>query len=424
MHLDRPISRRVWLQLLGAGALAQAVGGRSSVAAAQAPMPAFTGPAANPFWNAVGPFATYPQKLPLILLTDRPVQLETPRAYFASPITSNAAFYVRWHLDGHPHRVDLGKFALTLEGAVRRPCSFTYEDLLRRFTSRDVVAVNQCSGNSRSIILPRVPGSQWGHGAMGCAKWTGVPLRALLEACEPTSGAMQIQFEGMEQGPGQPGHGAYRFAKSLSYPDPVMDDILVAYAMNDAPLPLLNGFPLRLVVPGFFATYWVKALAHIRLLTQPDANYWTAKAYRIPDTPRGHITPAQAKDPAIKKVPLGRMPVRSLIIGPDDCDALVADLPTVVHGVAFSGMGDIDRVEVSSDAGNSWSQAALAESLGRYAFRMWRWPWVPAQPGTYKLQVRARDTRGNIQTSAPFWNPSGYGFSGIVTQQVQVGRAR
>src|SRR6476660_6974557 len=169
---------------------------------------AFTGPRANSHWNSVGPYVTEPQKVPLILLTDRPVQLETPRHYFRTAFTPNEAFYVRWHLDGIPNAVDLKNWKLRIEGNVTRPLALDLPDLMTKFKPVSVAAVNQCSGNSRSRLQPRVPGGQWGHGAMGEAMWTGVRLRDLLNAAGMKSGSLQVQLQGLEQGEGPEGTGS------------------------------------------------------------------------------------------------------------------------------------------------------------------------------------------------------------------------
>src|SRR5262249_49388620 len=175
--------------------------------------------------------------------------------YFSSAFTPNEAFYVRWHLDRIPNAVDLKRFRLRVEGNVRTPLELSLSELMNRFRPESVAAVNQCSGNSRSRFLPRVPGGQWGNGAMGNALWTGVRLRDLLSAAGLRSGSLELQFQGLDLGQGPEGLGSRQFLKSLDLDNPVIDQCLAAYAMNGAPLPVLNGFPLRLVVPGFFATY-------------------------------------------------------------------------------------------------------------------------------------------------------------------------
>jgi len=172
------------------------------------PLPSFTGPGPNPYWNGVNPFVSYPQKLPLLRMTDRGIQLETPRPYFLTPFTPNAAFYVRYHLDLIPNAVDLSTWRLSVEGNVERPLQVGFEELVKSFKAASVAAVNQCSGNSRSRFQPRVPGAQWGNGGMGNARWTGVRLRELLASAGIKSGTVQLQFQGLDRGPGPEGKGA------------------------------------------------------------------------------------------------------------------------------------------------------------------------------------------------------------------------
>src|SRR5438128_5701961 len=275
------LSRRSLLASVGSGAAGRTFAGWAPAPAAPpaaTALPSFTGPAANPYWNGVNPFVSYPQKLPLLRMTDRGIQLETPRPYFLTPFTPNAAFYVRYHLDLIPNAVDLSTWRLSLEGNVERPLQLRFDELVKNFKAVCVVAVNQCSGNSRSRFQPRVPGAQWGNGGMGNARWTGARLRELLAAAGIKSGTVQLQFQGLDRGPGPEGKGADAVMKSLELTDPALDDALVAYLMNDEPLPMLNGFPVRLVVPGKFGVYWVKHLTWIRALTSEDTNYWMATA--------------------------------------------------------------------------------------------------------------------------------------------------
>jgi len=424
------VTRRMWLTVLGIAGSGWLFG-RTVPAAAQVsrqaaqPLPDFTGPGANPYWNSTSAFAIYPQKLPLLRLTDRAIQLETPRPYFLTTITPNEAFYVRYHLDRIPNEIDLATWRLEIQGNVERPRQLRLEDLMKNFSAVSVVAVNQCSGNSRSRFQPRVPGGQWGNGAMGNAKWTGVPLRELLAVAGIKPGTAQIQFEGLDRGAGPEGKGSHAFVKSIDAHDPVLVEAIVAYAMNDAPLPMLNGFPVRLVVPGKFATYWMKHLTWIRAITQEDKNFWMLPAYRIPDIPRGDTTPLDVAAGRVKMVPIGsvNLPVRSFIIAPDGASKLLPGLPIRVQGIAFSGDGPVTKVEVSADDGKTWATAALGADLGPHAFRTWEFHWVTPRPGTYTLAVRATDAKGHVQPDSGVWNPGGYLWNKIERQDVVVGTA-
>jgi DMSO/TMAO reductase YedYZ molybdopterin-dependent catalytic subunit len=385
--------------------------------------PEFTGPGANPYWTSPGQIATYPQKAPLILLTDRPVQLETPRHYFLSTFTPNDAFFVRWHLQTIPNSVDLKEWRLHVEGNVERPLALSVPELISRFKSASVAAVNQCSGNSRSRLQPRVAGGQWGNGAMGNAAWTGVKLREILDEAGIKTGSLQVQFEGLDRGLGPKGFGSNRFMKSLDLTNPVIDECLVAYAMNGEPLPMLNGFPARLIVPGYFATYHVKSLSWIRVLDAPDDNFWMKAAYRIPDTPRGTTTPEEVKSGNVATIPIAKMPVRSFLISPDGSTKIPAGFPLRLRGIAFSGHGAIKKVEVSTDGGANWSEARLEEDAGEYSFRTWSLDWTPEAAGRYQLAVRATDAKGNVQPDEGVWNPGGYLWNKIERQEIAIGNA-
>jgi DMSO/TMAO reductase YedYZ molybdopterin-dependent catalytic subunit len=424
------VSRRSWLKALGAASAAVAAGrifGKPSAAAqeASAPQPAseFTGPGANPYWTSPGQFATYPQKAPLILLTDRPVQLETPRHYFLSTLTPNDAFFVRWHLPMIPNAVDLKEWRLHVEGNVERPLTLSFSELAARFKSVSIAAVNQCSGNSRSRLQPRVAGGQWGNGAMGNASWTGVKLREILDAAGVKSGSVQVQFEGLDKGLGPKGLGSNRFMKSLDLTNPVIDLCVVALAMNDEPLPMLNGFPARMIVPGYFATYWMKSLSFIRVLDAPDDNFWMKAGYRIPDTPRGSTTPEDMKSGNVATVPIARMPVRSFLISPDGAAKIPAGLPLRLRGIAFSGYGGVRKVEVSTDDGGNWAECQLGPDAGTYSFRTWWLNSTFKTAGRYRVAVRATDTKGNVQPDEGVWNPGGYLWNKIERQELVVGEA-
>ncbi len=431
MHAtQRSLSRRGLLKILGMAGSGIAASRWLAPDATMAQQPAaeksmetFTGPGANSHWNSVGPYVIEPQKVPLILLTDRPVQLETPRHYFRTAFTPNEAFYVRWHLEGIPNAVDLKDWKLQIEGNVNKPLAFTLPELMQKFTPVSLAAVNQCSGNSRSRLLPRVPGGQWGHGAMGNAMWTGVRLRELLDMAGIKSGSLQVQFQGLETGQGPAGLGSNLFLKSLDLKNPVLDECVVAYLMNGELLPMLNGFPVRLVVPGYFATYWTKCLTWIRVLDVPDENFWMKTGYRVSDTPRGNTTPEEVKAGKVKTIPIERFPVRSFLISPDGSSKIPAGMNVTLRGIAFSGFAAVNRVEVSDDGGKTWLAAKLGENHGAYSFRSWESSWIAKSPGRYSLAVRATDGKGNTQPDEPVWNPGGYLWNRIERQEIVVGNA-
>ena len=424
------LSRRGLLKIMAGASSGIAVGGwlgpdvtMAQEPAAEKAIETFTGPNANSHWNSVGPYVTEPQKAPLILLTDRPVQLETPRHYFRTAFTPNEAFYVRWHLEGIPNAVDLKNWKLQIEGSVNKPVALSFPELTQKFKPISVAALNQCSGNSRSRLQPRVPGGQWGNGAMGNAMWTGVRLRELLDMAGVKSGSLLVQFQGLETAQGAKGLGSNLFLKSLDLGNPVLNECIVAYLMNGEPLPMLNGFPVRLVVPGYFATYWTKCLTWIRVLDVPDENFWMKTGYRVPDTPRGNTTPEDVKAAKVKMNPIERFPVRSFLISPDGSSKIPAGMNVTLQGIAFSGFGRVNRVEVSDDGGKSWTAARLGEDHGAYSFRTWEASWTAKSPGRYSLAVCATDEKNNTQPDEPVWNPGGYLWNRIERQEIVVGDA-
>jgi len=364
------------------------------------------------------PLLRLPEKTELLLRTLRPPNLETPLRYFRQDLTPNEAFYVRWHLAVLPTRVDVAEFRLTLGGHVERPLSLSLDELRRDFEPVTLVAVNQCSGNSRSLYRPRMPGVQWGNGALGNARWTGVRLKDLLARAKMKARAVDVSFNGLD-GPVLPAAknfaGTPDFVKSLKVDHANDGEVMVAYEMNGGPLPMVNGFPLRLVVPGWYATYWVKALNEIVVLDKPFDGFWMAKAYRVPNTPDFQEAPAQL---AKETVPINRMSVRSLFVRPEPGESVAAGAPYEVQGLAIDGGRGIKSVEVSSDGGKSWDAAKLDPEIGRYSWRRWRLAWTPRR-GKYRLMAKATNAAGQTQTIAQ-WNRSGYARNVIESVDVTV----
>jgi sulfite dehydrogenase (cytochrome) subunit A len=181
--------------------------------------------------------------------------------------------------------------------------------------------------------------------------------------------------------------------------------VLIAYEMNGAPLPLLNGFPVRLVVPGWYATYWVKSLSEITVVPHPFDGYWMVKAYKIPDAPNGVESPEHLAE---KTVPISRLNVRSFFTEPDLSAGIPFGQPYPLQGIAFDGGDGIRQVDVSTDGGQNWLPAELGEDLGRFSFRRWRFAWTPADRGSHTLQVRAVNRAGDSQPNAAGWNRGGF----------------
>jgi DMSO/TMAO reductase YedYZ molybdopterin-dependent catalytic subunit len=344
----------------------------------------------------------FPQKGPMILQRTRPPLLETPFEVFdKGTLTPNDQFYVRWHWAVIPTRIEVDKFALTVRGQVNQPLSLSLRDILD-LPRVELVAVNQCSGNSRGFFQPRVPGGEWANGAMGNALWTGVRLKDVLDKAGVKPGAIQVRFKGMDE---PVVDEAPHFMKSLDIEHARDSEVMIAYAMNGEQLPVLNGFPLRLVVPGWYATYWVKMLNDIEVLDQPDENYWTKVAYKIPDTPHASIEPGQAN---VSMIPINRMVPRSFVTNLESGGAVKAAAPVALRGIAFGGDCGVAQIDVSVDDGRTWSKAQLGTDEGKYGFRRWETQQTFATPGEHSIRVRCTNSNGVPQPDVPNWNPAGF----------------
>src|SRR6267142_4629413 len=349
------------------------------------------------------PLVRYPEKTELILLTSRPPQLETPMKYFDRAITPNDAFFVRYHVFPVPTEVDLGTWRLKVHGRVDRPVELSMDDLKTKFPATKVMAVNQCSGNSRGRFSPRVLGGEWGDGAMGNAEWIGARMRDILAMVGVRQGAVQVTFDGLDK-PAFP--TVPDFVKSLDVTRIMEDpDVIVAYQMNGQQLPMLNGFPARLIVPCWYATYWVKNMSEIEVIDTVFEKFWMKPGYRIPDTPCGCVEPGTAPT---RTVPIHRMTVRSFIATPEPGARVGVVQPVTLKVIAFDWGSGITEVQLSSDRGVTWRRVRLGADLGRYSFREWSATWTPPAPGQYRLMVRAFNAIGESQSPQPLWNPAGY----------------
>ncbi len=361
-------------------------------------------------------FVKFPEKTNMILLTSRPPQLETPFRYFSELITPNDAVFVRWHLSQIPTSVDLNEWRLKVGGNTERELQLSMEDLKTKFEKVTYTAVIQCSGNSRSLFEPRVAGGQWKNGAMANVTWSGARLKDLLAAAGVKPDSTDVSFDGLD---GPPLPTVPDFVKSLGMDKALEADIIVAYEMNGKNLPMLNGFPARLIVPGWFATYWVKSLSAITVLSKPYEGFWMKTAYRIPDDPCACVPPGSAPK---KTVPINRLDTRSFIVEPSDGAAVKVNKPVNIAGLAFSGGYGIRDVIVSTDGGRTWNETTLGKDLGKYAWIQWSYPWQPKKPGKYTLMVRATNSIGESQPLQPLWNPAGFMKNDIEKIEVTVRR--
>ena len=365
-----------------------------------------------PIGNGERPLVKYPQKRPMIGLTQRPPQLETPFSIFNDgPITPNNAFFVRYHLADIPLSIDPDKFTLDVKGKVDHPLKLSLKDI-RKLRAVELTAVNQCSGNSRGFFSPRVAGGQLGNGAMGNARWHGVPLKTVLDMAGVQQGAKQVVFGGLD---GPVSDRTPDFAKALDLDHAADGEVMLAYGMNGEDLPFLNGFPLRLIVPGYYGTYWVKHLNEITVIDTVFDGFWMKGAYRIPDTPNNSIEPGTTPKATI---PINRFTVRSFITSVAD-GAKLKPGSTTLKGIAFDSGKGIKEVAVSTDGGKTWAPAKLGKDLGKYSFREWTLP-VKLAAGSYDLKVRASNNAGETQPMDPLWNPAGYLRNVVETVRVSV----
>jgi DMSO/TMAO reductase YedYZ molybdopterin-dependent catalytic subunit len=356
-----------------------------------------------------------PGKKPLIKRTFRPPNFETPLVDLRRPFTANDAFYVRYHLAVIPE-IDTRTWRLRVGGAsVRRPLELSLDQLKRGFEHVSLAAVNQCSGNRRGLFIPRVPGVQWGDGAMGHAMWSGVRLRDVLSQCGLQPDALEVVLDGADGAvlPQTPD-----FQKSLPVDRALDENTLIAFEMNGRPLPHFNGAPARLIVPGWTATYWVKHLTDIRVQPQSFEGFWMKSAYRIPTGAFPGARFASQETP--ETTPITQIMVNSLVTTPAADARLPRDRPAELRGWAWDGGTGIATVEVSTDAGANWRPAALDKDLGRFAWRGFHLTLDTSRPGPLTLAVRATSRGGERQPETLTVNPAGYHNNKILSLALEV----
>jgi DMSO/TMAO reductase YedYZ molybdopterin-dependent catalytic subunit len=325
------------------------------------------------------------------------------------PLTPVGLHYLLTHYD--IPSVDPATWMLEVDGHVRRPLRLSLEQIRARPSERMPVTM-ECAGNGRARLSPRPVSQPWLIEAVGTAEWTGTPLRQLLDEAAPLDGAADVVFTGLDHG--IEGGVEQDYRRSLSVAEARAEGPLLAYEVNGQPLPPQHGFPLRLIVPGWFGMANVKWLGRITVLAEPFDGFQQTRAYRYRSSPDEPGTPVT------------RMPPRSLMVPPGFPDFLTRQRflppgPCRLEGRAWSGCAPIERVEVSTDGGHSWEAADLETQLGPHAWCGWSHAWHPAEPGVYELCCRASDAAGNQQPVEPRWNTGGYANNEVQRVTVVVG---
>jgi sulfane dehydrogenase subunit SoxC len=324
------------------------------------------------------------------------------------PITPVGLHYLLIHYD--IPEVDAERWALRVEGHVANPLSLTLDDLRAR-PAHEAPVTMECAGNGRALLEPHVVSQPWLNEAVGTALWKGVLLAPLIEEAQPFDDAVEVVFTGIDRGVEKEVEQSYQ--RSLSLDDARGEDVLLAYEMNGAPLPPQHGFPLRLVVPGWYGMTNVKWLGRIELIAERFAGYQQKSAYRV------------RRDEDEAGEPVTRMLPRALMVPPGIPDFLtrartVPLRPGVIEGRAWSGSAPVSRVEVSADSGESWAEARLVPAEGRRAWRRWTHEWRPMEPGRCELMCRAADEAGNEQPLEAEWNVGGYSNNAVQRVEVEV----
>jgi DMSO/TMAO reductase YedYZ molybdopterin-dependent catalytic subunit len=324
----------------------------------------------------------------LIIREKEPENLEFPFSSLNSFITPNDRFYIRSHFK--VPALDARSWRLKVEGHVEREIDLTYDDL-RAMPTRSLPATLECAGNSRVFLTPTVRGAQWELGGVSTAEWTGVPLGAVLAKAGLKPGAVDIVLEGADSGsikdePKPP--DAIHFARSLPVSKATDRDTILAFRMNGSDLPVSHGFPLRTVVPGWYGVASIKWLARIIVMDRPFQGHFQTVDYAYWERRNGIPT----------RIPITEMLVKSAISRPNMHEAIPTGTAYRVHGAAWTADGDIQRVELSTDSGATWSASKLLGRPVAHSWRMWEYDWkVPSSPGRYTLMSRATDTGGRTQ---------------------------
>jgi len=357
----------------------------------------------------------FPEKKPLITYSDRPPLLETPRDGFTTAITPNNEFFVRWHSPKIPTPMDIKYYNISINGEVEKTLLISLDELKNDFEQVEMTAVLQCGGNSRSAFVPTTSGIQWGSGAMGCALWKGVRLNDILKRANLNKEAKWIHFNGKDTAAF---HKAPNLVRELAI-DEISDDIIVAYEMNGKDLPFLNGYPVRLIIPGAYSDSWVKMLSNITVTKEYKPLFYMDTAYRIPDNECECETPEALFE---KRKPITTMNVKSIIGYPTSKTLIHVDSNVVARGVAFDSGHGIKEVLISFNGGKTWENAVLGNELSTHAFRVFTFAFTPKHKGKITIMAKAINMLGQEQPFAKDiqWNHGGYKYNGIDSITINV----
>ncbi|MBA1433033.1 MAG: molybdopterin-dependent oxidoreductase [Epsilonproteobacteria bacterium] len=357
----------------------------------------------------------FPEKTKMIVHSDRPPLLEAPRSAFTTAITPNEKFFVRWHMPVIPTATNLDTYYIHVHGEVKKRLYITIDMLKNDYESIEVTVAMQCGGNSRSAFHPTTSGIQWGSGAMACATFKGPRLKDVLKSAGLTEDATWVNLNGNDKAVMTK---IENFKRELKI-DEISDDTIIAYEMNGKELPFLNGYPVRLIIPGFYADSWVKMLSDIYVTKEYKKHFFMDVAYRIPDND------CECEEPnglAKKTKPLETMNVKSFIGYPSNGAKVKQKAPLRIKGIAFDAGSGIKTVEISLDGGKTWESATLDKELSAYAFRFFTYNVKPMHKGVMTIMARATNNKGEQQPFAKDikWNHGGYKYNGIDSVSVRV----
>ncbi|MEM9749673.1 MAG: sulfite oxidase [Pseudomonadota bacterium] len=345
-------------------------------------------------------------KTGLTLLSDRPLNLETPPHLLDDRVTPAGRLFVRNNgLPPEAARLDPATWRLDIDGEVDTPLSLTIPELQDRFETVDLQLPLECAGNGRKFFEPSASGNQWTFGGIGCPRWTGVRLRDVLEAARPKKTCVYTGHYGADMHlSGNPDKAP--ISRGVPIAKAMEPHTLIAFAMNGEPMPLLNGHPLRLIVPGWPGSCSQKWLTRITLRDRMhDGPKMMGKAYRMPKRP---ALPGGAIGDEEMEV-ISTLPLKSLVTFPETGAAVAAGAAFEVRGHAWAGEDNVAGVDISTDFGATWRAAELAPQANPFAWRHWRAEVEAPTPGYYEVWARARDTDGGAQPPVPpGWNPKGY----------------